>query len=196
MKNFFLIFTLILNSLFIYAAPFGLKMGMSIDKIAELCEESPVFIENDTYLIFPVKKHPVFTNYVVYVNNKTGLYQIRAFSDYITCNNYGTEIQNAFNIVKDRISKTYGTPKIINKIDSNLSEYMKQDKWWFNNLKNGAQQLSAIWGEKTILTDDLVTVVLDCVTNDEPLHWEDAVLVLYYYFKNTELVEDEQDSVF
>ena len=88
MKNFFLIFTLILNSLFIYAAPFGLKMGMSIDKIAELCEESPVFIENDTYLIVPVKKHPVFTNYVVYV------------TEVIIKNQYEDHIGEMINILK------------------------------------------------------------------------------------------------
>ena len=195
MKNFFLIFTLILNSLFIYAAPFGLKMGMSIDKIAELCEESPVFIENDTYLIVPVKKHPVFTNYVVYVNNKTGLYQIRAFSDYITCNNYGTEIQNAFNIVKDRISKTYGNPRVINKVDPAISSFLQEDEYWFRTLREGSRQLSAIWGEKVELADGLVSVALDCVA-ESGYYDGRGHLVLYYYFSNAQSVEDEQDSVF
>jgi len=34
-------------STFLYAAPFGLKMGMTIDEIAEQCEGDPSFIKDD-----------------------------------------------------------------------------------------------------------------------------------------------------
>ena len=189
-----LFFTLIfgLLSTFIYAAPFGLKMGMTIDEIAEQCEEEPSFIEDDIYWIKPIKSHPIFSYYAVYVSEKTGLYQIRAISDSVTCNKYGTEIQNAFNSVKDRISKTYGKPRIINKVDSTISSFLQKDEYWFQTLKDGARQLSAIWGEKTELTDNLISVALDCVADN----YEDAHLVLYYYFTNSTSVEDEQDSVF
>ena len=196
MKKLFFALIFGLLSTFIYAAPFGLKMGMTIEEIAEQCEEEPSFVKDDIYLIKPVKKHPLFSYYAVYVNEKTGLYQIRAISDSMTCNDYGTEIQNAFNSVKDRIAKTYGKPRIINKVDASLSDYMKQDKHWFYNLKNGAQQLSAIWGEKTELADNLISVALDCVADNDIYHYEDAHLVLYYYFTNSTSVEDEQDSVF
>ena len=196
MKKLLLSFILCLLSAFLFAAPFGLKMGMTIDEIAEQCEEEPSYVKDDIYLVKPIKKHPLFSYYAVYVNEKTGLYQIRAISDSVTCNDYGTEIQNAFNSVKDRIAKTYGKPRIVNKVDSSLSEYMRQDKDWFYNLKNGAQQLSAIWGEKTELADGLVSVALDCVADNSSFHWEDAHLVLYYYFSNAKSVEDEQDDVF
>jgi len=196
MKKLFFALIFGLLSTFIYAAPFGLKMGMTIEEIAEQCEEEPSFVKDDIYLVKPIKKHPLFSYYAVYVNEKTGLYQIRAISDSMTCNAYGTEIQNAFNSVKDRIAKTYGKPRIINKVDASLSDYMKQDKYWFYNLKNGAQQLSAIWGEKTELADNLISVALDCVADNDIYHYEDAHLVLYYYFTNSTSVEDEQDSVF
>lgn len=196
MKKLLLILIFALFSFTIFAAPFGLKMGMSIDEISAQCEEEPSFVKDDVYLIKPKKNHPLFSYYAVYVNEKVGLYQIRAVSDSVTCNNYGTEIQNTFNSVKDRIAKTYGKPKIINKVDSNLSDYMRQDKWWFQNLKNGAQQLSAVWGEKTQLADSLETVALDCVADNTVFHFEDAHLVLYYYFSNAKSVEDEQDEVF
>ena len=189
-----LFFTLIfgLLSTFIYAAPFGLKMGMTIDEIAEQCEEEPSFVKDDIYWIKPIKSHPLFSYYAVYVSEKTGLYQIRAISDSVTCNKYGTEIQNAFNSVKDRISKTYGKPRIINKVDSTISSFLQKDEYWFQTLKDGARQLSAIWGEKTELTDNLISVALECVADN----YEDAHLVLYYYFTNSTSVEDEQDSVF
>lgn len=183
-------------STFVYAAPFGLKMGMTIEEIAEQCEEEPSYVKDDIYLVKPTKSHPLFSYYAVYVNEKTGLYQIRAISDSVTCNDYGTEIQNAFNTVKDRIAKTYGKPRVINKVDASLSEYMKQDKNWFQAFKDGARQLSAIWGEKTELADNLVSVALDCVADTDFLSYDKAHLVLYYYFSNAKSVEDEQDDVF
>ena len=181
-------------STFVYAAPFGLKMGMTIEEIAEQCEEELTFVKDDIYLAKPIKKHPLFSYYAVYVSEKTGLYQIRAISDSMTCNKYGTEIQNAFNSVKDRIAKTYGKPRIINKIDS--ESIWREDSYWFHALKDGARQLSAIWGEKSELADGLSRVALDCVADNSAFHWEDAHLVLYYYFNNANSVEDEQDEVF
>ncbi len=194
MKKLFFALIFGLISTFIYAAPFGLKMGMTIEEIAEQCEEEPSFVKDDIYFIKPVKKHPLFSYYAVYVNEKTGLYQIRAISDSMTCNDYGTEIQNAFNSVKDRIAKIYGKPRIINKVDP--TSIWKDDKYWFQALKDGARQLSAIWGEKIELADNLISVALDCVADNDIYHYEDAHLVLYYYFTNSTSVEDEQDSVF
>ena len=196
MKKLFLTLMFGLLSTFIYAAPFGLKMGMTIEEIAEQCEEEPSFVKDDIYLVKPIKKHPLFSYYAVYVNEKTGLYQIRAISDSVTCNKYGTEIQNAFNSVKDRIAKTYGKPRIINKVDSAISSFLQKDEYWFRTLKDGSRQLSAIWGEKTELADNLVSVALDCVADNDVYHYEDAHLVLYYYFNNANSVEDEQDEVF
>ncbi len=194
MKKLFFALIFGLLSTFIYAAPFGLKMGMTIEEIAEQCEEEPSFVKDDIYLVKPIKKHPLFSYYAVYVNEKTELYQIRAISDSMTCNAYGTEIQNAFNSVKDRISKTYGKPRIINKLSSDT--LWKDDKYWFEALNDGARQLSAIWGEKTELEDGLLSVALDCVADNSSFHWDDAHLVLYYYFNNASSVEDEQDEVF
>lgn len=175
----------------IFAAPFGLKMGMTIEEI----EKEPTFIENDIYLTKPIKSHPLFEFYAVYVNEKTDLYQIRAISSTITTNKYGAELESAFNTVKDRIAKTYGKPEIVNKVDPDISEFNKKDEFWFMTLKEGSRILSAVWGEKIILIDDLDTVALDCVADNGYLDGT-AHLTLYYYFKNTGSVEDEQDAVF
>ena len=196
MKKLFLAMIFGIVSTFVYAAPFGLKMSMTIEEISEQCEEEPSYLKDDIYLVKPIKKHPLFSYYAVYVNEKTGLYQIRAISDSVTCNKYGTEIQNAFNSVKDRIAKTYGKPRIINKVDSAISSFLQKDEYWFQTLKDGSRQLSAIWGEKSELADGLSGVALDCVADKTIYHWEDAHLVLYYYFNNSAAVEDEQDEVF
>ena len=81
--------------------------------------------------------------------------------------------------VKDRIAKTYGRPIIIDKLVS--SSIWKGDNYWFRALKDGARQLSVIWGEKTELADDLSTVALYCVADNDAFHYEYAHLALYYY---------------
>ena len=159
MKKIILVFIISFLSYTVFSSPFGLKMGMNLEEIREACEEEPSFVKDDIYLINPVKKHPLFIQYYAYVNEKTGLYQIRARSESIKCNDYGTEIQNSFNMVKDRIAKVYGKPKVINKVDSSLSEYIRSDQYWFYNFKHGAQQLSAVWGEKTNLPYNLSNIV-------------------------------------
>ena len=190
MKKIFFVLLFGFVSTFVFAAPFGLKMGMTIEEIAEQCENEPTHIKDDIYLVQPIKSHPVFSYYAVYVNEKTGLYQIRAISSSITTNKYGTELQNTFNNVKDRIAKTYGKPKIIDTLDS--ESIFKGNEYWFYTLKEGSRQLSAIWGEKSKLADNLVTVALDCAAES----YDKGQLILYYYFDNTSSVEDEQDEVF
>lgn len=184
-----------LISTFIYAAPFGLKMGMTVEEIAEQCEEEPSYFENDIYLVKPIKKHPLFDYYAVYVNEKTGLYQIRAISSPITTNKFGTELKNAFNSLKDRIAKTYGKPKVTDKYSNSSDSYHQQDEYWFYSLREGSRELSAVWGYDSALSDELESVALEC-TVSSGFYDGTGQLVLYYYFKNTSAVEDEQDEVF
>ena len=51
MKKLFFALIFGLLSAFIYAAPFGLKMGMTIEETAEQCEEEPSFVKYDIFLI-------------------------------------------------------------------------------------------------------------------------------------------------
>lgn len=179
----------------IFAAPFGLKMGMTIEQIADECEEEPQHVKDDIYMVIPKKRHPVFEYYAVYVNEKTGLYQIRAISEPISTNKYGTDLQNAFNNVKDRIAKTYGKPKIYDSVDKSISSFLQNDDYWFYTLREGSRELSAAWGKNTQLADNLETVALECVFVDG-FYDGTGQLILYYYFNNYDSVEDDQDSVF
>ena len=195
MKKKFLTLIFGLLSTFIYAAPFGLKMGMTIDEIAEQCKEEPSFVKDDIYWIKPIKNHPLFSYYAVYVSEKTGLYQIRAISAPITSNKFGTELKNAFNNVKDRIAKTYGKPKITDRYNNIAASYYQKDEYWFYALREGSRELSTVWGYNSSLADNLDTVALECSVTSG-LYEGNGQLILYYYFNNTSGVGDEQDSVF
>jgi len=50
MKKIFFIILLSILPAFIFALPFGLKMGMNLDEISAECEEEPSFVKDDIYL--------------------------------------------------------------------------------------------------------------------------------------------------
>ena len=61
MRKVLLIFIFTILPVALFAAPFGLKMGMTLDEIAEQCEEEPSFVKDDVYLVKPKKSHPLFS---------------------------------------------------------------------------------------------------------------------------------------
>jgi hypothetical protein len=60
-------------------------------------------------------------------------------------------------------------------------------------LKGGARTLAAIWGKDENLADNLDMVILECSASEISTH--QGFLILYYFFKNSDNIEDEQDSV-
>ena len=173
------------------ASPFGLKMGMTLKEIAKECESKPEFVKNDAYIIKPKKSHPSFEYYFIFVDKNKGLYQIKAVSSVINTNDYGTELQSAFNATKDRVAKRYGEPTIRDEIDP--KSVFHDGKYWMYTLKDGARTLVAFWGQGEKLADNLDTVVLECSASDRFSH--QGFLILYYFFKNANKIEDEQDAV-
>lgn len=195
MKKFFIALVFLFVSSFIYAAPFGLTMGMTLEEIAQQCDgKYPEFIENDVYRIKPVKSHPLFESYYVYVNENVGLYEIVAVSEDIKTNRYGEETQTAFEDLMDRISKTYGTPNVTDKLTKKETLH-NDDSYWFYTLNEGTRKLEAVWGEWKKLKDDLKRIILEAKAYDGYLTGT-TYLRLKYIFKNYDSVEDEQDTVF
>lgn len=194
MKKIFVIaiFLLVLP-LSVFASPFGLEMGMSLDEIKEVCKGvKPEHIEDDRYLIYPEKKHPLFEQYIAYVDDSIGLYYIKAISTDIKTNDYGTELQNAFHDIKDRISKTYGEPIVIDEVRSD--SYFKEDKYWLQTLRDGARTLSALWFlEKTKEISDNLAVV-GIFSN--VYKYDVGYIVLEYQFTNYATIKEKQDEVF
>ena len=143
-------------------------------------------------MIKPKKSHPSFEYYIVFVDKNKGLYQIKAISSSIITNDYGTELQNSFNATKDRIAKKYGEPTIRDEIDP--ESVFREGNYWMHTLKDGARTLAAIWGKGTKLSDNLDMIALECSAGEISVH--QGFLILYYFFKNADKIEDEQDSVF
>ena len=195
MKRFVIIFLLTLFFPFaIFAAPFGLSMGMTLDEITEACVGSkPVHIENDCYQIYPAKTHPLFKQYAVFVDSKHGLYCIKAVSEEISTNDYGTEIKNAFTEIEGRISKTYGKCRLIDELSSDY--FATSEQYWVSQLADGARTYAAIWESSTRnkLNDDLDCV---CIYTNAKRFPKTGWIILEYDFNNMQAVKDAQDDVF
>ncbi len=172
------------------SGPFGLKMGMTLDQITQACNNTkPKQIEGDKYYVYPAKKHPLFKYYIAYVDASEGLYCLQAVSDDIKTNNYGTELKQAFTEIKDRVSKTYGNPRMIDSLDPN--SIWKNDSFWLTALDDGARTYAAVWDKK--LKDDLVYVYIN---TSAVSYKETGWITLEYGFSNKSIVEDAQDDVF
>lgn len=194
MKKLFLLLILLSAPILLFSAPFGLSMGMTLDDLAETCDGAePIHIEDDCYYVFPVKKHPLFKHYVAFVDDDEGLYLIRAVSDDISTNRYGTEIQNTFAEIKERVSKTYGRPRIIDEIESDC--VFKDAEYWVYSLADGARAYAAIWesSAKNELKDDLTEVSIYASAKNYP---QTGWIILEYKFNNMQAVQDAQDDVF
>ena len=75
MKRFVLLAVLFLMATMLFAGPFGLEMGMTLDEIKAKCGSSKVkCIEGDVYDIRPPKPSEFFSLYCAFVDDAFGLY--------------------------------------------------------------------------------------------------------------------------
>ena len=109
-KKLLLLVTLTLISSLLFAAPFGLRMGMNLEEISQACGgQRPKNVKDDCYKISPEKNHPLFEEYYAYVDDVEGLYYIKAVSSRITSNRYGAELKEKFYEISNRIAKTWNS---------------------------------------------------------------------------------------
>ncbi|MBR6297364.1 MAG: hypothetical protein IKR40_12895 [Treponema sp.] len=193
-KKLLLLVTLTLISSLLFAAPFGLRMGMNLEEISQACGgQRPKNVKDDCYKISPEKNHPLFEEYYAYVDDVEGLYYIKAVSSRITSNRYGAELKEKFYEISNRIAKTYGTPEIADEILDSSDYFASQDNGWLAAITNGSRILAVIWQTESPMKDNLEYVYLYVTAED----FRDRGWVnLEYRFTNAYAVEDSQDDVF
>lgn len=145
MKKIFSIFTfLFICSLSVFAGPFGLDMGMTLEEVAEACgENEPEYISDDRYYIQPVKSHPLFEGYVVWISEAEGLYYIKGISREIQANSYGTEVKQEFARLLSPLERKYGKFAKTDKISKD--SLYQEDKYWMSSLARGSRTFEAHW---------------------------------------------------
>lgn len=195
MKKNFLILVFSFLSCMLFAAPFGLKMGMTVDEIKAACNDiTPKYYERNIYFIIPKKTSALFENYGVFVDEKYGLYEIRCVSEEITTGDDGGELKNRFESAIKAISKTYGEPDVID-IEANN----QIDNMYFTKLRNGKISPRVQWTKnKKMRESNIKKIEIKIIPDDRGYtsYKNIGCIVLNYYFDNAENVFDEQDDVF
>lgn len=196
MKKSFAFLTILFTcALSVFAGPFGLSMGMSLEEIAAECTDEPKYIADDRYLIQPTKSHPLFENYIAWVSETNGLYYIKGISREIKTTGYGTEAKQEFSKLISPLERKYGKFK---RIDTVQKDTLWQDDCdWMRAIAHGARTYEAHWEatkENIADFDGLVTIAAGVKTR-ETYVTDKAYIWLEYGFLNQIEAFDELDDV-
>lgn len=176
-----------------FAEPFGLSKGMSVKEITNLSKkdfEPKNFTNDDKYFFIPKNEDKNFKTCIAFIDKEQGLYRINALGLATKTSVDGTEIKKLFYSIVEDLSKSYGTPIIIDQVD--ISYGSNEDKFWLHSLAAGARDFYAKWekGEKnTFLPKDLEKVVLSVKAT-----LRDATLIIDYYFSNYVEIEKKKKN--
>ena len=166
-------------------------MGMTIENIEKITGKAPVLSESGAvYTITPPKTHPDFFSYVIRVSPTLGLYYIKALAKTDT-SVYGTQLQDLYNKIKMSLSKTYG--KYYEKDSLKVGSIWNEPRDWMTSLLKKERDLFCYWSKDdgATLPDDIFYVQLEA----KALSDDSGLLVLDYYFSNSEAAEKERESL-
>lgn len=196
-KLFFVLLGIFMISLSMFASPFGLSKGMTLEQVKEACGgREPVKIDDGLYYIVPSKQHPYFVRYAAWVDEKEGLNYIKAIGKDIDTNSYGFELKSKFDSLETYLSKTYGK---CNRMDFLMPGSIWDDlDDWMYALEKKERCLMSSWERKygSTLPEELETVYLGAEGESS----DSGYIVLEYEFTNHEAVsnakKESEDSVF
>lgn len=196
MKKSFAFLTILFTcALSVFAGPFGLSMGMSLEEIAAECTDEPKYIADDRYLIQPTKSHPLFENYIAWVSETNGLYYIKGISREIKTTGYGTEARQEFAKLISPLERKYGRFKRIDRLDEGT--LWKSDAYWTSAIAHGARTYEAHWEatEENIADFDGLVTIAAGVKTRETYVTDEAYIWIEYGFLNQIEAFDELDDV-
>lgn len=145
-KSFIFLFITFFTLPSIFAGPFGLDMGMTLEEVANVCTSEPEYIADDRYYIQPEKSHPLFEGYIAWISDSEGLYYIRGVSREIQTNGYGTEVKDEFSKILSPLERKYGKFKKVNSLADDTIYY--EDRNWMDSIAYGARTFGADWVAK------------------------------------------------
>lgn len=197
MKKLCILFILFFIPVTIFAGPFGLRMGMNLEELAEACTEEPEYIADDRYYIQPKKSHPLFDGYVAWVSETNGLYYIKGISREIKTTDYGTEVKQEFSNLLYPLEKKYGSFKKVDKLSKDTPSYRRSDKDWMWTIADGSRTYEAHWKaskENVENFEGLISIAIGIITRATYISNE-AFIWIEYGFLNAIDSFDNLDDV-
>lgn len=169
------------------SGPFGFSIGMTYDEVKAACNGvEPEHIRDDRYYVKPIKSHPLFEKYVIWISKKYGVYYVKGISDSIQTSEDGTEVIQKFDNILYVLEKKYGKFQMV---DSIKSDYPNKEKdKWMESIKDGARTYRAYWESYYYETDDISFDGLDGIIigidNMYKYSSTDAYIWIEYEFEN------------
>jgi len=175
-----------------FAGPFGIQFGMSLEQIRQISSTPPQNIENDWYRITPPNTHELFETYNVQIHPTFGVYFIQAISRNINTNSHGAELIGQFNNIVSSISRIYGDYFLRDHLNSESIFNRSQD--FMFTLQRGDRELVAFWHreEGSTLPDDMLEIIVVAEASSSSR----GFIILEYYSINFDKIEEERSSVF
>ena len=143
MKKILLIALFMIISAMLFAGPFGMEYGWSLNELEASGAEVMVF-NGDSRItacfISPTKPHPDLDSYAAYIDSEYGIYMIRAISETLD-NEY--DLRELYERLKEQLSSVYGEPFETDEIyPGNLWKY----SWDFiRSIYYGERILASTW---------------------------------------------------
>lgn len=164
----------------VWAKPFGLEMGMSLDQLAAY-QPTPVKKQADVYRIETAPLHSSnFDHYLLRVDAEHGLCVVNAISKDILAEPEGALVQMSYTNLKSQLTAKYGQPAIdVDEIKN--SSIWAAPQHWMHSLLSRQRTLTAIWSsQQTPLIDNIADIALTARAKSVTI----ANLSLTYEFKN------------
>jgi len=180
----------------VFAGPFGLEMGMSLDEVTAVCGQAPEEANGNFYKVIPPKPHPDFDIYVVEISPTYGVHFIKAIGKTITTSVYGDEIKNTFTKLVGSLDKTYGKGTVYDFLRS--GSIWDEPNYWMMGLLKQERYLMAYWEKDT--GEPFPGNIRNIGLGTKALSTESGYISLEYYSKDNKAAEEEAkkvtDSVF
>jgi len=169
MKRFVLLVVSFLMATMLFADPFGLKMGMTLEEIKAKCggKEPEYECHGIMYKIEPIKKDGTFIKYSAFVNENLGLFGVTAGTELVSTERR----KKSFNAVLSKLKDYYGEPSEVDELTcrwyADKCEKLKKEK--LNGIFLRIFEVTELGGE---------------------------IIFLDYFFENSEKAMESRDSPF
>lgn len=177
MKKTLLIALLMMISAMLFAGPFGMEFGWTLEELEE--SGAYTWMPNrqgniTSYYANPLKPHSMLSYYIVFIDDEYGLVEVRAISD--ECySEY--QIRNIYDMLKPQLSSVYGEPEEIDEISWN-SDWDGPENF-IRSILYGDRVLISMWSPEPV-ENGAEQVLLGVLPEDEYT----AYVAVEYYSKD------------
>ena len=161
----------------LFAGPFGLEMGMSLEDIGS----KPVQNIGVSYEFKEVPKpHSAFDFYILQIAPKGGLYCITAIATSITCSPNGFQLKNEFDNLKEILEKNYGECYMLDGLSP--GSIWDEPGDWMMSIAKEHRFYMASWDKDESLPPDLKKIILSVSATSQ----NSGFVILRYDFINSD----------